>query len=240
MGGFEFGTQPQNSINLKQGKKFKELFCYLIFKNGEPVSRTELIDVLFDGIGEKKNINYLHVMIYNIRKIMTEYGIPHSLDYSGESYIFRVASGYCDITDLNYFIKENRVIDSSNLAQAASLATSCGGEFLENADYKWVSAARKCADKKIEQLLISLIKYYINSEQYYDSEKYLDILLKKKPGSRNTWNIILDMCVRRENKLSYIKQYERYRRILKTEFACEPEEVWTKYYHNYLRELRAH
>jgi two-component system, LytTR family, response regulator len=238
LGSFDFIVQHQSPISHKNGRRFQELFAYLIFRNGEAVTRSKLIDTMFDGVMDKKNINYIHVVVYNLRKLLTEYGISYTLSFNNESYTLNISTGFCDIVDLCAFVKNNRVVDESNYKQAAALAACCNGDYFENADYNWIPEARAWANLMVGQFLLRLSKYYLGSGKYYDCEKCLATLLKKDPSSQSAHKLLLSLYLQQENKLSYIKHYEKYRKFLKTELGKEPEEELKSCYKRFLREMK--
>ncbi|ATW25614.1 response regulator [Candidatus Formimonas warabiya] len=216
-------------------RKMRELFAYLIVHFGREVSRKELIDVLFEGVEDKKTINHLHVTVYNLRNMLESFGVDRSHLLIRESYTLEVAPGICDYIDFVNFINTHAFLDAGNVQAAEHLIESYQGPFLGGEDYIWVMETWNWLDRRFEALLFQLSAYYQARGQNSGAERHLKRLLEINPWSEAAHQALLDLYMQPSKAARYCRQYEIYAQMLEKELQVEPEEKYQVFYRRYSR-----
>lgn len=214
-------------------KKLKELLAYLIHRLGKPVTRKELIQLLFDGAEDKKTINYLHVTVYNIRNMLESFGIDRSLVLLKQDYALEIARGVCDYVDFIDFITNNQTVDASNILEAERLIGLYKGPYLEEDDYNWALETREWVNERFEQMILDIAAYYISVGEIQKGELALLRLVEFNPLSEDGHQALLDMYLDHGNHDKFMRHYKIYEKVLSRELGVTPAE-------KYVQHLSAH
>ncbi len=221
--------QTKESMKLTN-KKLKELLAYLIHRFGKPVTRKELLQLLFDGVEDKKTVNYLHVTVYNIRNMLESFGIDRSQVLIKENYTLEIAPEICDYVDFVNFIATQPVVDAANVQEVERLIALYSGAYLEEDDYTWTVDTREWLEECFESLLLKLATYYDANGKFERAEHALLRLLNKNPLSEQGNAILMDIYIARQRYDKFINHYLNYKKVLTEELGVEPEEKFTAYY----------
>lgn len=230
-GRLEVTKTGENKESLKlSNKKLKELLAYLIHHCGKPVTRKELLQLLFEGVEDKKTINYLHVTVYNIRNMLESFGIDRSLVLIKENYSLEIASGVCDYVDFVNFIANNLTIEASNILEAERLIGLYKGPYLEEDDYIWGLETREWLENQFEKLLFKVAAFYDSAGKMRKAEAALLRLLELNPLSEDGNQALLEMYLGYKKIEKYIRHYENYAKELKQELNISPADKYVRYY----------
>lgn len=218
-------------------KKEKELLAYLIFRFDKPVFRTELLELLFKGTENAQTINHLHVMIHHIRKQLKTLHASCTILYTDGKYTLHMPSHLCDYIDFMQCIQKLYTIGESNEAQALRLIRIFQCDYLEEDDFPWMQETQQYLETIYIRLVLRLAEYYRQYGQGGKERDCLFRLVERFPLSEDGWRSLLALHVENENKLAFIRTYEKYRKLLKTEFSIRPEDHFTQLYRQYKKEL---
>jgi len=212
--------------------KVKELFAYLIFKNGKAVSKSELIGVLFEGIDKKKAQNSLYVTMSYLRKQLEDFGIGRNSILVKENYTLEIATDVCDFVDFDRFINTyfKAEVEEDNINEYERIIELYKGEYLEEEDYLWAYDIRAYIDKEYEEILITMAEYYKTRRNLGKAEKVLLRIVTNNPMSEEGNKKLLELYIDFNKTKRYLKQYERYNTLLKEEFNIIPEKKYSNYY----------
>lgn len=223
------GDGPKESMKLSN-RKIKELFAYLICRFGKPVTRRELIQLLFDGVEDKRTINHLHVTVYNLRNMLESFGIPRSLVEVKENYTLEMAAGICDYVDVMQFMKNHPMINAINVKEAERLIDLYKGAYLEEEDYDWAIETREWLGEQLERLLLKIANFYSSIGKTLEEEQALLRLVEINPLAEEGNQALLMLYFREGNKERFIRFYESYAKVLREELDEEPEERLARTY----------
>lgn len=239
LGKFEISRNGAEMETMKlSNRKLKELFAYLIYRYGKPVTRGELLDLLFEGLDDKKTVNYLHVTLYNIRNMLESFGIPCSLILIKENYTTEIAQGVCDYVDFTTFVKSNASIGAENALLAEKMAHTYLGAYLEEEDYPWAVETREWLESEYEKLLSRLAEYHAHTGKPGRAETLLNELIEYNPLSEEGNNGLLDLYMESARHNDYIKHLRRYAKVLKEELGETPEARYILHYKRLIENLK--
>ena len=214
--------------------KVKELFAYLILKNGKDVHKSELIEVLFEGVDKKKAQNSLYVTMSYLRKQLEEFGIDRNSILVKENYTLEIASGVCDFVDFDRFLNRysSYEIEYENINNYEKIIKLYKGKFLEEEEYLWAYDIREYIDNKYEEMLISAADYYKKNKNLRKTEKTLLRIIDNNPLSEEGNKRLLELYIDFNKSKLYLKQYERYTTLLREELNVIPEKKYSNHYYS--------
>ena len=227
------GNESMNMSN----RKLRELFAYLLDRFDKPVTRKELLQVLFDGVEDKKTINHLHVTVYKLRSMLEGFASGRSAVLITDNYKLEVAPGICDYVDFANFVNRKFYIDEENIAEAERILALYTGDYLQEEDYIWSVETREWLYEQFEGLLIKIAEHHDMTGKSRRAEQLLIKLLDKNPLSERGNHMLLDLYHRQRSTGKYIKRYNQYLKILKEELNTVPDEKYRSIYKKMLTNI---
>lgn len=235
---FDAGSDPQRPDTAAFGSRKEQMLCaYLINRFGQPVSREELLEGLFGGDEDAKSVNYLHVMIYNIRQRIDSLNVDCQLCYAGGRYVFKAAPGVCDYVDFVTFVYANLTVNAGNEAEAGRIASLFSDDYLKSEDFPWIAETQGWLENEYSRLMLQLSGYYAAKKDLGNAESCLKTLVQKIPLHESGWQALLRFYLDNGSRLAFLKGYEQYAKVLKGELSLAPEPFLTENYRKIRRQL---
>lgn len=119
LGRMELRTSQHEIIKWRSSKS-AELFAYLIMQRGKRVSKARLIEDVFGHMSVKNADNYLNTTIYQLRKLLGQYGLSQVIHSSNQYYVLDhtkidvdafVFEEQCNQLDVRDALRVNRAVD---------------------------------------------------------------------------------------------------------------------------------
>lgn len=226
-GKFDIIKNDKSEVLKWRTAKTRELFLYLLCRHNKTITKSELINVLFDGFEEKKAQNNLYVTMFYLKKILDIFGTREiSIN---ENYTLNVSPGICDFIDFMSSI-DNDLDSDDKIEELETIMGKCKGLYLEEEDYFWAIETREFMDRKYEELSLFIADYYIERKQDRKAINTLIRLLRNNPLSEDGSKKILDIYMSQGNYEQYKKFYKEYEKTMQEEFDLEPEPKYSDYY----------
>lgn len=227
-----FGTiEIACDTEIKWGtRRVRELLLYLISKNGSPVSKTELLDVLFCGQNDKSTVHNLYMTIYRLKCLLDTLDPERRLIRLTEDNALMLVPGVCDYSDFMRFARENAIITEENAPEAERVLSLCRGPYLENESFEWVGESADAAENEYERIAIGLGSVYIATDRLTDAERILTSLLKRSALCDEAHTLLLDMALRTGDHTAYLIRYKQYAGILQKELREKPAARYREQY----------
>lgn len=150
-GGFHLLDNQQNIVKWRT-KKVKELFLFLWQHNGAPVHKAIVMEQLWPDVHAEKTAKLLHTTVYQLRKTFKEQGLEDAVQFNNDHYSLGLLIG-SDCTVLEGLLKDNKM-ESSEVEQILTLYK---GDFLEEADFRWVTPIQQRLRQSVLQYLEQII-----------------------------------------------------------------------------------
>lgn len=216
-------------------RRARELFLYLIGKNGFPVSRRELLDVLFDGQNDKSSLHNLHMTIYRLKSLLDIIDPERRLIWLTEDSALLFAPGICDFTDFMRFARENAVVTERNASGAACALELYRGSYLEKESYGWADESANEAETEYERIALGLGSFYIAAGHQQSAEDVLTALLTRNVLCEEAHTLLLDLALKTGSREAYLTRYEQYARIMKKDLGLKPDSRYRERYEHLKR-----
>ena len=219
-----FRTFEINSeIEIKWGtRRVRELLLYLIDRNGSPVSKAELLDVLFGGLNDKNTVHNLYMTIYRLKSLLYNLDPERKLIWLTEENALIVVSGICDYSDFLRFARENAVITEENYTEAEHVLSLFRGPYLEKESLEWAAESANEVETNYERIALGLVNCHTAAGRLVEAEHVLTSLILRNALCEEAYVLLLDLTLQNGSRDAYLSRYEQYARILKKELRLKP------------------
>lgn len=117
-----------------KNSKAKEVFAFLVHKNGIPVSWEKIVDAVWPAFNSEKAQTNFHATTYLLRKRLAEAGLTHILESVRGNYRIATDKVDCDVYQLEAMLKMNRVKRKEDLRLIEQLIQK---GYMEASGYNW-------------------------------------------------------------------------------------------------------
>ena len=217
-------------------RRVRELLAFLLCHHNRTVYREDILQALFHSGDDKRDANNFRVTLYRLRSSLAAAKISDEYISIDEDYAVQIPPGICDLVDLLDFIQVNKGVSDSNVAQAKRVIDAFDGELFGDIDTPWVTDMREFVMIRMEELMLNTAQFLINTKQHMkEAEHILTRLLEFNDLSERSYMMLLELYIRRCEKVKFIYTYKRYARTMKLEFDSEPEQKYTRYYKSLIK-----
>ena len=218
LGSFQVAWEGEEPIKWRT-EKTRELFAFLLHKQGRDISKEELMDKLWAEDEPEKAIRQLYNGIYHIRKNLEQYGIDRSLISIDNSYHLKLGSVYYDV---GRFYELEKSTPADRLETLEEMESLYGGDYLQDKDYPWAFFERENIEKLFQQCLIRLSEQYIVKRQFVKAENTLMKAYRKNPYEEIITEHLLRLYTETGEKSKAVRHFNAYAKLLMEELGIKP------------------
>jgi two-component SAPR family response regulator len=219
LGSFQVAWEGEEPIKWR-AEKTRELFAFLLHKQGRNISREEILDKLWPEDEPEKAIRQLYNGIYHIRKVLEQYRIDRSLIKIDSSYHLKLGSVFYDVGRLYELGKSTPADSLETLEEMESLYT---GEYLQDKDYPWALFERESLEKLFQQCLLKLSQQYIEKKQFVKAENALLKAYRKNPYEEIITELLLRLYAETGEKSKAVRHFNAYATLLAEDLGIKPD-----------------
>ena len=205
-------------------EKSEELLAYLIDSGGGFISRSKIIDSLWEDFDGDKAIVNFNTTLYYVKKALISYGIPITILYDRGSYRLDAEAVDCDYLRFLTLVKSTMTIGKSNILQCEEAAALYQGEYLSGWNYAWAEVKRLLYLEHFIELLIRIAGFYRDENEYKKSIIWLKEGLIHEPLHRELNYCLIEALILTHERVLAGRHYEIYRTELAKNMGIEPDE----------------
>lgn len=123
--------------------KVRSIFCYLLHYNHVSVSKDSLIELFWPELDLDKAYTQLYNTVYQIRKGLTDHGIPIEIKNLGDAYTLLLNDVKYNVQLFKERIQKLSPITDMNLDEYQQVVNYYRGEFLQDENYLWTESERE-------------------------------------------------------------------------------------------------
>ncbi|WP_409345832.1 response regulator [Paenibacillus sp. MBLB4367] len=215
------GNEAEGTVKWRTSKE-RELFAYLVHNRNIYVQKDKIIEDLWGDVTLEQAKTFLHTCVYTIRKKLDGSGHASALEYKNNSYRLNTSGIACDAEQYERFAGSEPDVTAANIAEAERAASLYKGEYMEG--YVW--AMDKQEELKLAYLLLmkKIAAHYLSVEKFQTALTFLRLVLQKEPFLDDANEMMLATYARMGDRVSMIKHYEQFAKLLNEELGIEPLE----------------
>lgn len=210
--------------------KAQELFAFLLHHKSEWVSKEKIIDALWPEYTEEKATTHLHTSVYQIRKLLKEWGITTKLEYAQEGYRLNQEGISNDVDRFEAGIQVDKDYAEDCYHQNERLLSLYRGDYLEEHDYPWASIRRQTLLQAYMNLLFTTAQYEIDHNREQQAIQRLLGAWQKDPYSEEICRLLMTAYARIGHYAVLTSCYKNFVNLLQHDLAIEPDHETVQLY----------
>ena len=201
------------------------LLRYLLIFPGHAARREYLADLLWTGVEPERRRAALNSAVWRINRVLAAHrGV--TLLAERETLRLRLDSDVAvDARELDAAVRnagDADRIDATNAKRLAEALELCSGPFLGGAVEDWALAEREHLFNVRLRGLTAMMHWCAQTRRYEDALEYGRRLLEADPFRESAQCEVMWLYVLNRQRAQALRQYEAYRRLLKSELSIEP------------------
>ncbi|MDQ7094671.1 response regulator [Desulfosporosinus sp. PR] len=209
-------------------EKAEELLAYLINNRGSFVSRSKILDSLWEDFEGDRAITHFNTTLHYVKKALLRYGVQLPVQYDRGSYRLGTDGLRCDYLAFCCAAEKHEIINAENLCRFEEAADVYAGEYLLGWEYSWAAAKRVILEEQYIRLLLDLASCYQKAGNYQRAVQWLEKGLLYEPLHRELNYRLVEVLLLAHNRAVAVKYYELYRQGLMKRLGTEPDEEFRK------------
>lgn len=229
-------TQAEGKKLKLRTAKAQELLAYLLNLKAEWVSKDLILEIVWNGYPIDKAATHLHTAVYQIRKLLRDWGAAAEVEYAHENYRLKPGRIVTDVEQFEQVLQEQAKAGGLRRWELAEQALSIyRGGYLEDHEYDWAKPRRESLAKKYKDLTLELVRYGIDSGQARQAVKRLLIVAEKDSYSDSISRLLIEAYGSLGEYKELRRHYEQFERLLYEELGAVPEEETRYCYEQWMR-----
>lgn len=228
-------------------EKAEELLAFLIDHKGGYVSRSKILDTLWEDFDGDRAVIHFNTTLHYVKKALLPYGIRISIQFDRGSYKLDLKNLDCDYLKFCSFEvssgaaaqdkngtagrERNRAVDREIIHAFEEAAALYTGEYLADRDYCWAARRRLLLEEQFIELLLLISKYYKGNAEYPKAINWLKAGLQHEPLHRELNYRLVEILLLTHEQILASKHYDLYRNGLAKKLGLEPDEGFRKLMH---------
>lgn len=218
-------------------QKAQELFAFLIHMRGQWVTKDAIMDRLWPEYRQDKAITHLHTSVYQIRRMLKDWGVVAGVEYSQDSYRIVLDGIATDVEQFEDGPADEPVTEESGWLRNDQLLSLYRGDYFEEHDYDWAKAARGELIHRFVRLSLHTAVYELATCRERQAIQRLGRVLEKDPYSEKCCLLFLKAYASLKDYGSLTSHYESFVRLLQKDLGIEPERETVEAYERFIQEL---
>lgn len=217
--------------------KSLELLAYLLLNKGEFVSKWRIMEDVFSEMSPRNAETYLNTTIYKLRKALGKHEMKEAIISANEGYRIDIKDIYIDFLDFDRRVNDLSIINEANLEDAIKTEKIFLGQLFGDKGYNWSLAAIERLSEVYWDLAKQLGSYLLKNNRLNLSLQILKKMTIENELDEEVNCIIMQVYAAKRDRISLIKQYNRYEKALQRELQINPASNTERIYDELRRSL---
>lgn len=171
-GRFEVSDHSQNIVKWPT-KKAEELFAYFVTKQGQHISKWEILNLFWDDADEERGMANLYNTIYRIKQTLKNVPTSPQIQKLNEGYILTSNGDLSDLERMNNFIDNMKNNDKISVEEAEKIFFEYSAPMFGTKDYFWSVSQQKYFAEGYAAICRFLLKTYYSNNQFSKCENVI-------------------------------------------------------------------
>lgn len=238
LGGMEMRSVQNELVKWKTSKS-AELFGYLVMHRGRLVSRAKIIDDMFGEIPLRNGEIYLNTTVYQLRKLLNNYGLRGRLYSDSNHYALDLNQVRVDSISFEEGCKQMAVIDDAHIEGALELEQLYTGDLFGDREFPWA----RSEVQRLSLMYTSFTQRLCNALLIRgDAPTVIRLIMKLTAHNEldeGTIKLHMRALALMKNKESLNRQYLQFTELLDKELGISPSHELTALYNELLSMLES-
>ena len=210
-----------------KSRKSTELIAYMLEREGKPVPREEMLNMLWSGDIPTNAVAMLHNIIYGLRRELTPYGLENVIIYKNKCYMLDMSMIAEDDRDILEICDAAEKGDRKKLAARERLLESYWGRYLGTSDSRGSNEQKEYYDRCFVSASLMAAEMYRESGDRERELLFLKNALEADPFSEQIVCSYMMCCFALGMPDKAKKKYEEYAKLIDEELGIAPSK-WLK------------
>lgn len=215
-------------------EKAEELLAFLVDCKGRFVSRSKIIDSLWENFEGDRALIHFNTTLHYVKKALLFYDINVTIIYDKGNYMLEQSEIDCDYIEFSGFISNIVEINQENCHLFEKTADLYQGSYLSGWDYDWVIGKRLTLEEEYLGLVSRLAEYYKQEKDFHKVSKWTKVGLLQEPLHRDLNYRLIEAQIASDEPVLAQKYYENYKSMLHKKLGIEPDQDMKRLVHNNL------
>jgi two-component system LytT family response regulator len=237
LGGMEIRSAQNELVKWKTSKS-AELFGYLLMHKGRLVSRARIIEDMFGDMPLKNGETYLNTTVYQLRKLLDNYGLKGSIHSDSNYYALDHNHVIVDILRFEEGCKQMAVVDDTNIEQALELEQLYTGDLFGDRVFPWARIEVERLSLMYTAFTQRLCRALLDKGDTQSAIRLLTKLTAHNELDEETFKLFMKALALQKNKEALKRQYLYFTETFNKELGISPSKEIAGFYSQLLSELR--
>lgn len=147
-------------------RRAEELFAYFLIREGEWVSKWELLDSFWPGMDEERGLHNLHNTLYRIKQVLKTLAHSPQIRKVNDGYLLEADTSLSDLGRMLALMKKEKTTGVLCVEQAVPLFFMYASPLFGPRDYIWSLRMQKHAAGEYRRLCSRLLHHYREQDQF--------------------------------------------------------------------------
>lgn len=236
LGGVEI-RNVQNVLVRWKSSKSAELFGYLVMHKGRLVSRARIIEDIFGDMPLKNGEIYLNTTIYQLRKLLDNYGLKKNLYSDTNYYALELNHIRVDVFIFEEGCKQMAILDDNLIEQALELELLYNGGLFGDRAYTWAWSEAERLSLMYTSFTQRLCDTLLSRGDVQTATRLLMKLTTQDELNEDTIMLFMKAWALQKNKEALKRQYDQFTEMLYNELRLNPSHEVTTFYNRLMSGL---
>ncbi len=227
----------QNEIIKWRSSKSAELFAYLIMQRGKRVLKARIIEDVFGHMSLKNSDTYLNTTIYQLRKLLSLYGLSQVIHSSNQYYVLDHTQ-----IDVDAFTFEDQCskLDFSDAAQvnrAVEHERAYQGSLFGEHVYVWAQNEIERVGSLYISFAHKLCEALLNRAEMDTAISILKKLVEDYDLEDRTIMLYLEALALKKDEVGLKRQYKKFTELIREEVDVDISAKVTDFYYELIEKF---
>lgn len=229
LGGLDIRGVDGGSVKLNSSKSL-ELLAYLLLNKGGFVSKWRILEDVFREMSPHNAETYLNTTIYKLRKALVHHEMKAAVISVNESYRIDIKGIYIDFIDFDNRVNALCIINESNLEEAIKIEKLFAGQLFGDKGYHWSLPEKERLSEIHWDFAKKLGSYLLKNNDFTVSLQIFKKMALKNELDEEVNCLLMRVYAAKRDRISLIKQYNRYTKALQRELEVTTASNTAKLY----------
>ncbi|MEK6266533.1 MAG: response regulator [Clostridium sp.] len=237
LGGLSIRGADGGSVRVNSSKSL-ELLVYLLLNKGEFVSKWRIMEDVFSGMSPHNAETYLNTTIYKLRNALVHNEMKGAVISTKEGYRIDIEDIYIDFIDFYNRVSVGSIINESNIEDAIKTEKIFVGQLFGDKGYHWSLSAMERLSEVHWDFAKKIVTYLLKNNDLNRSLQILKNMAIRNELDEEVNCLLMEVYAAKKDRISLIKQYNKYTKALQRELQISPENNTAKLYEELRKSLK--